>query len=259
VVWAGVATTAIALAAGALIPRLPRWTRAPAHVVATGLAVAVATRAGIDAADLGCAPRDLARGARLGATTAATAATVVAVAATLPSTRARFADARVTGVPGPRAAIEVLVRIPLVTALGEELLFRGVVLGTWRRVVPTPIAVAISSAAFGVWHVLPARDAHGHVVGAEPGRATHVAGTVLTTAAAGAAFAGLRLRSGSVLAPTLAHAAVNQAGYLATRWAHARRQPAGAPPAAAKSDSATRRTIASSRASGSSPRSRASR
>jgi uncharacterized protein len=47
-----------------------------------------------------------------------------------------------------------------------------------------------------------------------------VAGNVAVTSAAGAAFAWLRLRSGSVFAPLLAHAALNDSALVAGRVAH---------------------------------------
>jgi uncharacterized protein len=45
-----------------------------------------------------------------------------------------------------------------------------------------------------------------------------VLGTTVTTAGAGCLFAWLRLRSRSLLAPILAHAASNASAYLAGRW-----------------------------------------
>ena len=50
-----------------------------------------------------------------------------------------------------------------------------------------------------------------------------VASTVLATAAAGVAFAWLRLRSRSVVAPVLAHAALNSLAFVATHWVDRRR------------------------------------
>ena len=47
-----------------------------------------------------------------------------------------------------------------------------------------------------------------------------MAGNVAVTGAAGAAFGWLRLRSGSVLAPLLAHAALNDSALVAGRVAH---------------------------------------
>jgi len=234
VIGPALAVTGVALTAGAAVPLLPQRARVVANVAAVAVAVAIAHRSGLEARDLGCDPGDAAAGARVGSGAAGAAAVVVATAVGLPATRGYFADGRVTDASGGRAAFEVLVRIPFATALVEELLFRGVVLGAWRRAAGTPGAIAASSLAFGVWHVLPALESHTHnPAGAHlsgtlstrgSGRVPHVVGTVLATAVAGAAFAALRVRSRSVLAPVLAHAAVNQLGYLAARWAD-RHQP----------------------------------
>jgi len=227
-VGSAMAVTGVALAAGAVVPLLPPPARLPVTIAATGAALALAHNAGGTPADLGCDPADVGAGARTGAGVAALVGAVVATAVATPATRALFADARVTEATPARAAYEVLVRIPFATALVEEVLFRGAVLGAWRRAIGTPAAVAVSSLAFGVWHVHPALESHTHnpagarISARVGGRSAHVVGTVLATAAAGAAFAALRLRSRSVLAPVLAHAAVNEAAYLGARWAHPR-------------------------------------
>jgi membrane protease YdiL (CAAX protease family) len=44
----------------------------------------------------------------------------------------------------------------------------------------------------------------------------------VSTAAAGAVFAGLRLRSGSIAAPVIAHAALNMAAFAGVRITRAR-------------------------------------
>jgi len=229
-VGSAVAVTGVALATGAVVPLLPRAARFPVTVAATGAALALARAGGASAADLGADPADFATGARAGAGVAALVGTGVAAAVAAPATRGLFADARVTEATPARAAYEVLVRIPFATALVEEVLFRGAVLGAWRRAIGTPGAMAVSSLAFGVWHVLPALESHTHnpagagLSARVGGRSAHVGGTVLATAAAGVAFAALRLRSRSVLAAALAHAAVHEAAYLGARWAHPRRQ-----------------------------------
>jgi membrane protease YdiL (CAAX protease family) len=220
------AVSGIALAAGATIPLLPRPVRPAANVVATAAALAVAVQRGLGAADLGTDPAYVAAGARAGAVVAGLTAGVVAATVGVPATRGLFADRRVTEASPARAAYEVLVRIPFTTALTEELLFRGALLGAWQRAAGTPVGIAASSLTFGVWHVLPALEAHEHnpagadIVARAGGRITHVLGTVATTAAAGALFAALRLRSRSVVASVTAHAVVNELGYLAARWAH---------------------------------------
>ena len=58
--------------------------------------------------------------------------------------------------------------------------------------------------AFGLWHIPDARKA------GEP-----IVGTVLVTGLAGWVFGWLAERSGSLLAPMLAHLAVNEAGAVA--------------------------------------------
>ena len=62
----------------------------------------------------------------------------------------------------------------------------------------------LQASAFGLSHVVDARGA------GEP-----VVGTVLVTGAAGWVFGRLAARSGSLLAPMLAHLAINEAGAVA--------------------------------------------
>ncbi|HSS88738.1 MAG TPA: CPBP family intramembrane glutamic endopeptidase [Streptosporangiaceae bacterium] len=62
------------------------------------------------------------------------------------------------------------------------------------------------------------RDGRRHECGAGPG------------AVAGAVFGWLRLRSGSVLAPLIAHAALNDSALLAGRAAHRLSRPGAGPP-----------------------------
>jgi hypothetical protein len=170
---------------------------------AAGLAT-FARRAGISRHDLGIDPADAVDGLRAGL-----GAAVVAGRG--------------------EAAYHLAVRIPLTTALAEELLFRGVLLALFRR-RRSPVAAALwTSLLFGASHALPTIDHYqGNPVSelaAHPGRGRRltVLATTLSTAGAGGAFAWLRLRSGSVLAPTLAHAAVNVSAYLAGRRAARRR------------------------------------
>jgi membrane protease YdiL (CAAX protease family) len=112
-----------------------------------------------------------------------------------------------------------LVRVPLGTVLVEETLFRGVLLGLGLTRWSPRLAVAASSVAFGLWHILPARQvtsftpATEAMAGDPAGRAVGVAAAVAGTALAGLVFCWLRLRSRSLLAPALAHWACNGLGY----------------------------------------------
>jgi membrane protease YdiL (CAAX protease family) len=188
-------------------------------------------------------------------------ATAIVAAARLSPAGPLVADVRTATMSERDVAFEILVRIPLETALAEEVLFRGVHLALTRHLHSTPWAVTRTSLAFGLWHVLPALEslrrvpAAGHLTASTSRRVLAVATTVGATAAAGAVFAALRLRSGSVLAPVVLHAAVNA---TALACAYARSSPVGeeVAPAGSSSLSASERTACASTAFGSRPAAR---
>jgi len=153
--------------------------------------------------------------------------TVTAAGLVVPRARRFYLEERIASASFGQMIHAVFVRIPFGTALPEELLFRGVVLGMLTRQRSSVRATIVSSLAFGLWHVLPALER----IETNPGTSHHsgnslrtaavVAAHVATTTAAGVGFSWLRLRSGSVIAPAIAHAAPNGAGFLAG-WALAR-------------------------------------
>ena len=115
----------------------------------------------------------------------------------------------------------VFVRIPLGTVLLEEVAFRGALPAVFAKQMSTFRAVVIASALFGLWHVLPslgggaANAAIADVVGGDAaGTALRVAVTVVSASVAGVVLCWLRLRSGSLLAPILAHWTVNGLGVI---------------------------------------------
>ena len=77
-----------------------------------------------------------------------------AAGAALPLTRDAFRDARYHSNTG-HALLTAFVLIPLGTVLFEEVAFRGVLWALLRRWRGTRTATAVSSALFGLWHVLP--------------------------------------------------------------------------------------------------------
>ncbi|SHN38991.1 CPBP family intramembrane glutamic endopeptidase [Cryptosporangium aurantiacum] len=189
---------------------------------AAGL-TAFAHRSGCSRGDLGIDRADVRSGLRTGLGAAALATGMVAAAVALPAFRRFFDDARVRDVRRAEAAYHLVVRIPLATALAEELLFRGALLALFRRRRSDTAAVVWTSLLFGAWHVLPTLDHYDGNAVSETiadrarGRRLAVAATGLSTTGAGVVFAVLRLRSRSVLAPVLTHAAINIASYLAAR------------------------------------------
>ena len=186
------------------------------------------------------------RGAALGGALAAAVAAGYAAGVAIPHTRAFFHDQRALGLSRARLLEEALVQVPVGTVLLEEIGFRGVLPALLGRVLPGPTAAAASAALFGLWHVLPAVDmakanpALGRLAGGSAGAdgpagadagdgrartARLVAGTVVTTAAAGVLFHELR-RRGGLLAPALLHLATNSLGYLAAHLSAQVRRPA---------------------------------
>ncbi len=143
------------------------------------------------------------------------------LAATFRKGRDAMHDERVAALSGPRLMFQALVEVPFGTVLFEEIAFRAVLFSMLARRFGVVPAIIISSILFGLWHILPSIGTHeqsaalGSVVGeGRRGNILAVALSVLTTSIAGVVFAGLRLVSGSVLAPMGLHWATNGMGYF---------------------------------------------
>ncbi len=188
-------------------------------VLAAGLLL-LAARRGLRPPELGLARAPLVRGGILGGA----AVTAIALAVGFGVLFADEVDAvgmllgdQRAQLPMGEAVHHAMVRIPFGTALFEEVAFRGVLLAALLRHTGKVAAVTWSSAAFGVWHIGPSIVAL-EVNAVDP---ASMAGMLAVTAAvavttiAGALFAVLRLASGSLLAPFLAHWATNAFGLLA--------------------------------------------
>lgn len=130
-------------------------------------------------------------------------------------------DERVAELSGPRLMFQALVEVPFGTVLFEEIAFRAVLFSMLARRYGIIWAIVISAILFGLWHILPSIGTHeqsaalGSVVGeGRRGNILAVVLSVLATTGAGVVFAGLRLVSGSVLAPMGLHWATNGMGYF---------------------------------------------
>ncbi len=210
------AAVALTLGANGLVHRvLPESTHVPANLAAAAALVGIARVDGATWDDLGLDPASFGRGLRYGTIAATAIAGGVAAAAAIPALREHFLDERVVAVSNGRAAYEIGVRIPFGTALAEEVIYRAA--------LPAIIGAAPSTALFGLAHALPTAsslDTHPAGEHARTSRlrsAAAVGSVVLITGAAGFAFRELRRRSGSVLAPVMAHAALNASTYVAAR------------------------------------------
>lgn len=199
-----------------LLPAFQAWYVLVNLVVAIGLILA-ARRRGYSWATLGLSRARAGAGLRWGLGALIVVAAVLLAAAAVPATRPLLADQRVAGMTGAQLAYLALVRIPLGTVVLEETAFRGVLLGVWAQAQGQVPAVVGSSVVFGVWHLVPTLALLDvNALATDPlGRAGALAGAVAVTGVAGAVLSVLRLMSGSVLAPALAHVASNSLSALA--------------------------------------------
>ncbi|WP_405144683.1 CPBP family intramembrane metalloprotease [Sphaerisporangium sp. NBC_01403] len=219
------AAVGVLVVANVLNNRVARRLAPVTSALAAGTLVVLARRSGLSWAEIGF--EGGARGVKIGAALAGAVAAVYTGGVLLPRTRRFFRDERALGLSRARLAEEILVQVPLGTVLLEEVGFRGVLPAVLRRSYGAGVAVAGSSALFGLWHILPAMD----MAAANPalggladggsrgdGAARLVVGSVVSTGLAGVFFHELR-RRGGLPAPSLFHLATNSLGFLAARAA----------------------------------------
>jgi CAAX protease family protein len=222
--WPVAVTVAAAL--DVLAPRLGGpAARTAARFGAAVALLGVARGAGVSWSGLGLGRDELGGGVRTGVVAGGCAAAAVFAGAALPATRGFFADERAAQTAGCGGLAAGLARITCAAVPPEELTYRSALLGLRLGSGSQVRAVAWSSVLFGLSHIQPTLSTMGQTVlgqhlARRPFRqAMFVAGNVTVTSAAGAVFAWLRLRSGSMLAPLLAHAALNDSALIAGRLA----------------------------------------
>lgn len=159
------------------------------------------------------------RGAAWGGVLMVLTVGLLALAITMPVFNELYHDRRVSN--GTATWLyQVFIRIPIGTVLLEEVAFRAVLPGLFMMRWGVLRGCLAASMCFGLWHVLPAltlnevNPVSTRFFGAGAGGiAIAVVFAVASTAVAGMWFCWLRLRSGSVLAPMLAHLASNSGAY----------------------------------------------
>ena len=222
-----IALTVAAVIYGNLVNLLPQNVHdvlyVPLNLVAGALFGLVAWRwLRLGRAGLGLDRHALLPGLRWGTAAGLAIVAPLYVALLVPASQGLLEDARVQDLGLPALAYAAAVRIPLGTALFEEWVFRGVLHAAWLRAAGSRAAWAVPSAAFGLWHITPSLEAlAANRPDASAGLALlFVAGSVLATALAGVLFTALRMRTGGIVAPVVAHGLINSlalvAAYLAT-------------------------------------------
>ena len=171
------------------------WRRHPLTQAVVGSALAAFTRA-----PLGLRPPALRFGVRTGLAAAGVVGAGVAAGAAIPRVRRAMAQRSLPARPANWLGVE----IPVGTVWSEETAFRGALATVAADAFGPRRGRLRQAVAFGLTHIPDAR-----------GTGEPVFGTVAVTALAGWVFGLLKDRSGSVLAPMLAHLAINEAGAVA--------------------------------------------
>jgi membrane protease YdiL (CAAX protease family) len=211
-------TTAISLVAYAvgfqtliylLLPGRFHRTLAPFLTGSVGAAVVVISAVWFGPVAVGLA--DPAGGllAAWGLGTVLTTSTVGLVMLGNPQLRDHLADPRISAMTWRHAAAQVLVRIPVTTALIEEAVFRGVLHSALIALYPEPIALWGGAALFGLWHIAPGLEQARAVDRRSIAGVLHVLVTVIATTIAGAGLVWLRIETGSIWVPVAVHAGIN--------------------------------------------------
>ncbi|MGH8795093.1 MAG: lysostaphin resistance A-like protein [Stackebrandtia sp.] len=186
-------------------------------VLGPTVAVALLTwarRHGLSWHELGLSRRTWVRGVKYAAAAVGVVAGMYLLAAAFPATREMFLDSRYRMAVGA-ALLTSLVIVPLSTVLLEEVAFRGVLMGWLSKHKGIALGMGVSSATFGLWHVLPslgmsANQVVAGLLGSGLGaKVVIVLGVVAFTALAGWLLCEVRRRSGSLIAAAGLHWAVN--------------------------------------------------
>ena len=188
----------------------PAWLLYPRAVLLPALAVAAALFvAKLAPADLGLARERLTRGAATGLALAVAAALPVALVLAVCAAAGidAFAFDNVNGVSGAGALYWALLLYPLHTVVFEEVLFRGVLQGLAVRAFRAGPGIALTAAAFALWHVVLDYQVLGEAtVSGQPALFVLFQLVVLAAIFAGGLLLGwLRERTGSLLAPVAFH------------------------------------------------------
>jgi tRNA pseudouridine32 synthase/23S rRNA pseudouridine746 synthase len=190
-----------------------------ANVIMVLIALGTATVFGVNLGEMGLGLNELLFGTIIGLAISAIIVLAVLISAAIRHVRPFFIGNPLTHAPLKRRIYESFIRIPLSTALVEELLFRGFFLGLLLQNNSVGFALFWSSVVFGLWHIAPTLNTLGDNQAAQAiakrsksHKFISVMGTVVTTAIAGALFSWLRLFTGSLATPWLVHWSINASG-----------------------------------------------
>ena len=184
-----------------------RW--APLVTGLVGAAVVIVAGAWFGLDTIGLAMPDFGTVAAWGVGTVLVMSMVAMVMMSHPQLRGQLADPRMAAMTPRQAASQILIRIPIMTALIEEAVFRGVLHAALIALYPAPIALWAGAALFGMWHIGPGLDQAKATDRRTLASVAHVMLTVMVTTIVGAGLVWLRMETGSIWAPLAVHAGLN--------------------------------------------------
>lgn len=158
--------------------------------------------------ELGLAPGHLQRSALVGILAAVVAAIPALIFLRFPPLIGHPVEyAPLGSLPRDALLWRTFLWMPLDTVIPEELAFRGVLLGWLRRRYSKSLAVVVSAAAFGCWHVvIVSRTIASTNLQSAPVLAiVGVFGAMLAVFAGGLLFAWIRVRTGHLAGSIVAH------------------------------------------------------
>ncbi|GMQ92863.1 MAG: hypothetical protein BMS9Abin12_0340 [Acidimicrobiia bacterium] len=191
----------------------------PFNLGILGVALLVARRAGTTWTTMGLRTDRAKQGVSVGTIVIGIIAVGVAIGIAIPATRELFRDDRIIDNSVGWVLFQAFVRVPLATALYEEVLFRGIVFGMLIRRRSPLIAGLMTSVLFGLWHILPTLDTldtnpGGDLFMGAIGLVIALTGAIAGTFIAGLGFLWIRLYANSTYAAVLAHIGTNSVAMI---------------------------------------------
>jgi uncharacterized protein len=188
-------------------------------VIGAAVMLAISRAGGATLEEQGLASESLSRGVRTGLVLGVPVAVLAASGALFPPARSFYGDRWRIVAEDRSAPYEMLVRVPLATALAEEVIFRASLAPMIEARHTPAVAALINALLFGAWHVAPSLERLR--VERPDSSQLHSAAVVVTacavTGASSLAFNRLKKLTGSIVAPAFVHYAINLGG-LAGGW-----------------------------------------
>jgi uncharacterized protein len=196
----GLTVTLLAAYAIARTSVIPDRAHFATNVAMMAVVVAIAVAARLSRDEVGLSPDAAPAGLRVGAIAIGVVGIIVTIAIVAAGSDSSFVRERASLSAG-EMLFQAFVEIPIATVAFEELAFRGVLAPLFHRMSSPLPAVAATAVLFGLWHVPSAWDGLDSPL--------TLTGTLAVTIAAGVILQLMKDRTGSLLAPALAHWATN--------------------------------------------------